>query len=78
MVKRERPFAVFDIDGTLIRWQLYHAIADKLVSLGFIAPVKFQGIKDSRMVWKRREDSESFKRYELELVKLYTNILMEN
>ena len=70
-------FAVFDIDGTLIRWQLYHAIADNLVKLGFIAPVKFQGIKDARMVWKRRESSESFKQYELELVKLYTNILME-
>ena len=72
-----KKFAVFDIDGTLIRWQLYHAIADKLVGLGFIAPVKFQGIRDARMVWKRRESSESFKQYELELVKLYTNILME-
>ena len=72
-----RKFAVFDIDGTLIRWQLYHAIADNLVKLGYIAPVKFQAIKDARMVWKRRESSESFKQYELELVKLYTNILSE-
>jgi HAD superfamily hydrolase (TIGR01490 family) len=72
-----RPFAVFDIDGTLIRWQLYHAIADNLVKLGFIAPVKFQAIKDARMVWKRRESSNSFKQYELELVKLYVNILSE-
>lgn len=72
-----KPFAVFDIDGTLIRWQLYHAIADNLVKLGYIAPVKFQAIKDARMVWKRRESSESFKDYELELVKLYTNLLSE-
>lgn len=72
-----RPFAVFDIDGTLIRWQLYHAIADSLVKLGFIAPVKFQSIKDARMVWKRRESSESFREYELELVKLYVNLLAE-
>ncbi|HSX18235.1 MAG TPA: HAD family phosphatase [Candidatus Saccharimonadales bacterium] len=76
MVKGSK-FAVFDIDGTLIRWQLYHAIADNLVKLGFIAPVKFQAIKDARMVWKRRESSESFKKYELELVKLYDNILSE-
>lgn len=68
---------MFDIDGTLIRWQLYHAIADNLVKLGFIAPVKLQAIKDSRMVWKRRESSESFKQYELELIKLYVNILNE-
>lgn len=72
-----RPFAVFDIDGTLIRWQLYHAIADNLVKLGFIAPVKFQTIKDARRVWKRRESGESFKKYELELVRLYEDILAE-
>lgn len=72
-----KKFAVFDIDGTLIRWQLYHAIADKLVSLGFIAPVKFQQIKDARMVWKRRESSESFKEYEMELVGLYNSVLAE-
>lgn len=72
-----QKFAVFDIDGTLIRWQLYHAIADNLVKLGFIAPVRFQAIKDARMIWKRRESSESFKKYELELVKLYDQILSE-
>ena len=33
-----RPFAVFDIDGTLIRWQLYHSIADTLARLGHIEP----------------------------------------
>ncbi len=75
--KTGRKFAVFDIDGTLIRWQLYNAIADKLVSLGFISPVKFQAIKDARMIWKRRESSESFKQYEVQLVKLYDDILAE-
>lgn len=72
-----RKFAVFDIDGTLIRWQLYHAIADNLVKLGFIAPVKYLAIKEARMIWKRRESSESFKQYEQELVRLYENILSE-
>jgi HAD superfamily hydrolase (TIGR01490 family) len=72
-----KRFAVFDIDGTLIRWQLYHAVADNLVKLGFIAPVKFQAIKDARMVWKRRESSESFKEYEMELVGIYEDILSE-
>jgi ornithine cyclodeaminase/alanine dehydrogenase-like protein (mu-crystallin family) len=27
MMNKNR-FAVFDIDGTLIRWQLYHAVVD--------------------------------------------------
>jgi HAD superfamily hydrolase (TIGR01490 family) len=73
----QKPFAVFDIDGTLIRWQLYHALADSLVKLGFIAPVKFQAIKDARMVWKRRESAESFRLYENRLIKLYADILSE-
>ena len=72
-----KKFAVFDIDGTLIRWQLYHAVADNLVKHGFIAPVKFQAIRDARMVWKRRESSDSFKEYEMELVRLYEDILSE-
>lgn len=72
-----KKFAVFDIDGTLIRWQLYHAIADNLVKLGFIAPVKFQAIKDARMLWKRRQSSESFKEYEAQLIELYQSILAE-
>ena len=76
-MSKGKRFAVFDIDGTLIRWQLYHAVADKLVALGFIAPVKFQQIRDARMVWKRRESTESFKDYELELVRLYSDILTE-
>src|SRR3990167_7893419 len=70
-----RPFAVFDIDGTLIRWQLYHAIVDNLVKLGFIAPAKLKAIKNARMVWKRRESSESYKEYEHQLVKIYEELL---
>jgi HAD superfamily hydrolase (TIGR01490 family) len=72
-----RKFAVFDIDGTLIRWQLYHAIVDNLVKLGFIAPVKLQAIRDARMVWKRRESSESFQQYEMAVVRAYQEILIE-
>lgn len=72
-----KRFAVFDIDGTLIRWQLYHAIADRLAKLGYVDPVAFQEIRAARMDWKRRTHSESFKEYELELVKLYERILKE-
>jgi HAD superfamily hydrolase (TIGR01490 family) len=70
-----RPFAVFDIDGTLIRWQLYHAIADQLVKLGYIDPSAFAAIRDARMTWKRREHAESFRAYEEMLVKLYQEVM---
>lgn len=70
-----QPFAVFDIDGTLIRWQLYHATADALVQLGFVDKDEFQAIKDARMSWKRRESEESFKDYERQLVTVYEQLL---
>lgn len=65
------PFAVFDIDGTLIRWQLYHAVVDKLVNHGLLGPDAKEQLHEARMVWKRREHAEAFKEYEQVLVKLY-------
>lgn len=71
-----KSFAVFDIDGTLIRWQLYHAVADSLVKLGYIDAQSYRQIKDARMSWKRRESNEAFSQYELRLVQLFTNVMM--
>ena len=73
---KQRPLAVFDIDGTLIRWQLYHAIADTLVHLGFINTSTFQTAKDARMQWKRRSHPEAFKDYERTLVKIVDGALI--
>jgi HAD superfamily hydrolase (TIGR01490 family) len=64
-----RPFAVFDIDGTIIRWQLYHAIGDGLAKRGVIGPEAFRQVREARMNWKRRSGEELFRTYELELVK---------
>ncbi|HEY5550081.1 MAG TPA: HAD family phosphatase [Candidatus Saccharimonadales bacterium] len=72
-----RPFAVFDIDGTLIRWQLYHAIADAMVKLGYLAPHTYHVVKDARMDWKRRTGSDSFKSYEKQLIDTYEKVLKE-
>lgn len=72
-----KPFAVFDIDGTLIRWQLYHAIADALAKKGHIDAKTHQKIKDARMVWKRRVHSESFATYQSELVEAYEKLLLD-
>lgn len=67
MVKK---FAVFDIDGTLIRWQLYHAVADQLAKNGHFPEEQWQAVKAARMTWKKRESEDSFLRYEHELVSL--------
>jgi HAD superfamily hydrolase (TIGR01490 family) len=63
-----RKFAVFDIDGTIIRWQLYHALGDELARRGHLDPIQFQKVRDARMNWKKRADS--FASYEQTLVNL--------
>ncbi len=71
----QKPFAVFDIDGTLIRWQLYHAIADTMVKLGYADVDAYRKVKDTRMAWKKREETEAFHTYEEQLVKAYEQVL---
>ena len=73
----QRPFAVFDIDGTLIRWQLYHAIAEALAKRGHIDTKTRQKIKDARMVWKVRTHNESFAAYQTELIGAYEKLLLD-
>jgi HAD superfamily hydrolase (TIGR01490 family) len=72
-----KPFTVFDIDGTLIRWQLYHAVADALAKRGHIDPTTYREIRDARMLWKRRTHEESFKDYERRLVTGYEKLITQ-
>lgn len=61
-------FAVFDIDGTLIRWQLYHAVVDKLAKQGKLGPNAHKTIQTARMRWKNRESDYGFHEYESEII----------
>lgn len=70
-----RPFAVFDIDGTLIRWQLYHALADQLAREGHLDQYEFQKVREARMAWKKRAGESSFDDYEQALVSLVTKAI---
>ncbi|MEO7364387.1 MAG: HAD family phosphatase [Candidatus Saccharimonadales bacterium] len=70
-----QPFAVFDIDGTVIRWQLYHAMVDALMRQGYIDKKRFEKVRVARMVWKRRVGSDSFNEYEHEIVKVFDEAL---
>lgn len=75
MVNKVRSFAVFDIDGTLIRWQLYHAVSDRLFKHGLIDQATFDNIRGARAAWKRRESGASFKSYESEVIQAYEQAL---
>lgn len=70
-----RPFAVFDIDGTFIRWQLYHALGDQLAKAGLINAAAFDAVRAARMDWKRRTGEDSFREYELALVRVFEDSL---
>jgi HAD superfamily hydrolase (TIGR01490 family) len=74
-MKSGRPFAVFDIDGTVIRWQLYHAVVGQLARDGHIPAEAAEQIRQARTTWKNRDDSESFKAYESVLVSAYFDVL---
>ncbi len=70
-----KPFAVYDIDGTLIRWQLYHVLVDKLAGEGVLGVDAKQRLREARLSWKKRESENSFKEYERILIDLYEEAL---
>lgn len=70
-----QKFAVFDIDGTLIRWQMFHAIVHHLGKHGYIDKKTHETIRTARMLWKNRDSSESFAKYETLLVHAYIDSL---
>lgn len=70
-----KPYAVFDLDGTLIRWQLFHVIVDRLGKTGRIDKKTYQEILDSRMAWKRREEIDGFDRYQIKLIEAYNLVV---
>lgn len=74
-MNKSRHFAVLDIDGTIIRWQLYHAVTDQLARDGLIDRRAFGRVRRMRMDWKQRTGEDSFHEYEMELVKVFDEAL---
>lgn len=70
-----KKFAAFDIDGTLIRWQLYHAVVDRLAKENLLGKSARRQIDSARMSWKKRENKDSFKAYEMLLISEYESAL---
>lgn len=70
-----RPFAVFDIDGTIIRWQLFHAIVSQLSDDGKLPSEAASSITDALQSWRRRSSTVSFSDYEMTLVNNYSKVI---
>ena len=72
----KQRFAVFDIDGTLVRWQLYHAVANALLKQSGNRKL-YDHIRSARRQWKQRSHSLSFREYESTLVQAYEATLQQ-
>lgn len=70
-----KKFAVFDIDGTLIRWQLYHAIVNRLAKKNLLKPGAREQLQSALMHWKNRESEAAFHEYENALIAIYESSL---
>lgn len=72
-----KKFAVFDIDGTLIRWQLFHILVDRLAKQGALGTNASEELRSARLRWKKREPGYNFNDYEMVLVKNYEAALQD-
>lgn len=61
-------FAVFDIDGTIYRWQLYHEMFDELYLRKIIPEEEFDYVAKARKDWQKR--LTNFESYEIKLIKV--------
>ncbi len=67
-MKLNKPFAVFDIDGTIVRWQLYHSLAEKIIESNLMKKENVAIVSEAREKWQIRDDSYSFYDYENALI----------
>jgi HAD superfamily hydrolase (TIGR01490 family) len=73
-MSRQR-FAVFDIDGTITRWQFFHAMGDAFVEHGFVTKAEHQKVIDAKATWKKRSHIGSYHDYEQAMVQSFLLVL---
>ncbi len=71
MADDKRKFAVFDIDGTIYRYTLYHALVDELAANGSLPENAHKSYEQERTDWKNRTHSESFRKFTMAQVHLF-------
>lgn len=74
---KQQKFAVFDIDGTLIRGGLYRQLVLGLIDAGTIPEVHASIIQQKLLSWKRRESKDAYDEYELSLVNAISRSLAD-
>lgn len=64
-------FAVFDIDGTLFRWQLFHEVVFELMANGYVPEDTGRLVEEKMAEWRSRKHCHSFHDYEIAMVKAF-------
>ena len=66
--RMSKKLAIFDIDGTLFRWQLYHELIYRLKDQGYFPPAVSTKLDEAFLGWTSRH--RSFRDYETEMIEL--------
>lgn len=66
-----KKFAVFDIDGTLFRWQLLHSVVFELIESGHISASAKKTIDEKMQQWRNRTHRHAFRDYESTIIEVF-------
>lgn len=66
-----KKFAVFDIDGTLFRWQLFSEVVFELMQDGYIPKEVKAEVEAKMSEWRNRKTAHSFHDYEIAIVQAF-------
>jgi HAD superfamily hydrolase (TIGR01490 family) len=66
-----KKFAVFDIDGTLFRWQLFHEVVFELIASGYIPKEAQVKIDEKMTLWRNRAHRHAFSDYEHAVIEAF-------
>lgn len=67
----QRKFAVFDFDGTLIRWQLFMAIFYELAIEGLIDSKDYDEVHELFDAWKARSSEKAYELYSEKSIEIF-------
>ncbi len=68
-----KKLAIFDIDGTLFRWQLYHELVFRLKDLGYFNEADALDLDTALKSWQSKQ--VSWHDYEMTVINTYTKYL---
>lgn len=73
----KQKFAVFDLDGTLIRWQLFHTVVEQLVEQGSIDSQAYVVVTQLLESWRKRTHANAFSLYEKAVLDAWYGVLTD-